>query len=171
LGYLLLWAGYLCFFGRRPPWLAGLAIVAAYMTALIWSVAVMPHPGLRIGITMLTIAAVTAMICYSLLRHMQADLLQSQAMTALLFGLLAVGSLARGLLGIGGKLPGDDFTNGPLGYGLYLVTATVWLLIAACTGLMLVQRQRRRFSAPASDAAPRPPGPASPSAAGDRPLR
>ena len=169
LGYLLLWAGYLRFFNRRPPWLPAMAVMIAYLAALVWSVIVMPHPDLRAGATMLTIALLTGLTCYSVLRYMQVELLQSQALIALLFGLLTVGSLARGLLGMSGRLPGAGFTDGPLGYGIYLVTATMWLLLATCTGMMLVRR--RRLSVPASDAAPPPPHQAPPSAAGAPPPR
>lgn len=169
--YLLLWIGYLRFLGRRPPWLAAFGIMAVYLAALAWFEIAAPNPGLRSGSSSLAVAVLAGATCCSLVRHMQVNLLQSQAVTALLFGALAVGNLARALVSFSGRLAGTGFHDGPLGYGLYLIPAVVLLLLAASTGMMLIQRRRSRLTVPASGAALPPPGPGSPSAAGDLPPR
>ena len=171
LGYLLLWAGYLRFLGRRIPWAAATVFTTAYLVALAWFGAISPQPALRVGATSLAIALLTGATCYALVRDMKAELLQSQALTAMLFGAFAVATLLRALLGMTGRLIGTGFADGPLGYGVYLMPALVMLIMAGSTGMMLAQRRRAAVNAPASGAGPTPPRPASPSAAGDPPPR
>ncbi|WP_341702884.1 GGDEF domain-containing protein [Ferrovibrio sp.] len=145
LMYAVLWIGYARFLQLPLPYLPVMATLLGFFAGFAYFLFAQPDVMMRAGLIGIGMALMAGGACYTLLRHMQPALLQSQAFAAILLGIAAILYLLRSLTGFFGLIGKVDLAGGPLGSGILLIPGLGSLLLAVATGMMLAQRQQQRL--------------------------